>query len=127
MLFLIKMLLTMIRQISAIILGYFIFVITSILLFKVSGVKPHGEASVVFMIVTLVYGAIFSFISGLVAQLIAKTNNLKINYILFVIMAGFATFSLFKSSGSSWTQLMAIFVFSPVSVLGGYFWIKRNK
>lgn len=117
----------MIRQISGIILGYFIFVITSVLLFKVSGVKPHDEASTLFMIVTLVYGAFFSFISGLVARLIARTKNLKVNYILFVIMAGFAAFSLFKSSGSSWTQLMAIFVFAPISVLGGYFWSRNSK
>lgn len=116
----------MLRQILGIIAGYFIFVITSILLFRVLGVKPHGEASTQFMILTLVYGAFFSFISGFVTQFIAKAKSLKVNYILFVIMAGFASFSLFKSSGSSWTQLMAIFVFAPVSVLGGYFWIKKS-
>ncbi|MFB3386815.1 hypothetical protein [Flavobacterium sp. LAR06] len=52
---------------------------------------------------------------------------MKVNFVLFVIMAGFATFSLLKSGGSSWTQLLAIFIFAPVSVLGGLFWIKRIK
>lgn len=117
----------MIRQILGIIVGYAIFVISSIFLFKFSEVNPHEKASKLFMVLTFVYGTIFSFISGLVTQLIAKTKNLKVNYVLFVIMAGFATFSLFKSGGSSWTQLMAIFVFAPVSVLGGLFWIKRIK
>jgi hypothetical protein len=41
-------------------------------------------------------------------------------------MAGFATFSLLKSDGSSWTQLLAIIVFAPVSVLGGYILIKNK-
>ncbi|TDP02869.1 hypothetical protein [Flavobacterium sp. 245] len=116
----------MIRQILGVIIGYAIFVISSILLFKFSEVNPHEETSKLFMTWTFVYGTVFSFISGLVTQLIAKTRNLKVNYVLFIIMAGFATFSLFKSGGSSWTQLLAIFVFSPISVLGGLFWIKRN-
>lgn len=117
----------MIRQILGVIVGYAIFVITSLFFFKFSEVNPHEVASKFFMVLTFVYGTVFSFISGLVAQLTAKTKNLKVNYVLFVIMAGFATFSLFKSGGSSWTQLLAIFVFSPVSILGGLFWIKRSR
>lgn len=117
----------MTRQILGVIIGYAIFVISSVLLFKFSEVNPHEEASKLFMVWTFVYGTVFSFISGLVTQFIAKTRNMKVNYVLFVIMAGFATFSLFKSSRSFWTQLLAIFVFSPVSVLGGLFWIKRSR
>lgn len=116
----------MIRQVLGIISGYAIFVITSVFLFRISGIKPHSEASVAFMFLTSVYGAVFSFFSGFVTQAIAKTNNSKVNYILFIIMAGFATFSLFKSDGSSWTQLLAIFVFAPVSILGGLFVIKKT-
>lgn len=117
----------MIKQILGVILGYAVFVITSIFLFKFSGVNPHEDASKLFMVLTFVYGTFFSFISGIVAQAIAGTKNLKVNYILFVIMDGFAAFSLFKSGGSCWTQLLAIFIFAPVSVLGGLFWIKRNS
>ena len=117
----------MIKQISAVIAGYAIFVISSVLLFRISGVKPHGEATVAFMFLTFFYGTFFSFLSGFVTQAIAKTKNLKVNYILFVIMAGFATFSLFKSDGSSWTQLLAIFVFAPISILGGFIKIKKAK
>jgi hypothetical protein len=116
----------MTKQILGIIAGYTIFVISSVLLFRLSGVKPHSEASVTFMFLTFVYGTVFSFISGLVTQTISKTKNLKVNYILFVIMAGFAAFSLFKSDGSSWTQLLAIFIFAPISILGGLFMIKKN-
>lgn len=116
----------MIRQTLAIIAGYAIFVISSVLLFRISGVKPHSDASGLFMLLTFIYGAVFSFLSGLITQLISRARNLKVNYILFAIMAGFATFSLFKSSGSSWTQLLAIFVFAPVSVFGGLFWIKKK-
>lgn len=117
----------MVKQILGVILGYAVFVISSMFLFRFSRVNPHEDASKLFMVLTFVYGTVFSFISGLVTQLIAKTKNLKVNYLLFIIIAGFAAFSLFKSSGSSWTQLLAIFIFAPVSVLGGLFWIKRIK
>lgn len=116
----------MIKQILGVVAGYAIFVVSSIVLFRISGVKPHSDASGVFMILTFVYGTVFSGISGFVCQLISKTNSLKTNYILCLIMAGFAIFSLLKSDGSSWTQLLAIFVFAPISVMGGYILIKNK-
>ena len=117
----------MITKILAVIIGYTIFVVPSLALFKFSGQDPHGQATKGFQILTTFYGIAFSFLSGLILQLIAKTNNLTLNYILAVIIAGFATFSLIKSGGTNWTQLIAIFIFAPVSVLGGFFYIKRIK
>ena len=117
----------MINKISGIIIGYTTFVVTSLALFKFSGQDPHGQATTSFQILTAIYGIAFSFLSGLVLQFIAKTNNLTLNYILAVIIAGFATFSLIKADGSNWTQLLAIFIFAPVSILGGFFYIKQNK
>jgi hypothetical protein len=76
---------------------------------------------------TTIFGAIFSIFAGLVTQLIAKTSNLKMNYILAFIIAGFATFSFFKSEGNHLTQLLALFIFAPVSILGGLFFNIRTK
>jgi hypothetical protein len=106
----------MIRKILSVIAGYAIFVVTSLSLFKISGQKPHSDPTNLFVILTAIYGIVFSFIAGLVTQLLSKTRNLKINYILAFIIAGFATFSLLKSEGSHWTQLLAIFIFAPVSI-----------
>jgi hypothetical protein len=115
----------MVRRILSVIIGYAIFVITSLALFRLSGQKPHAVATASFMILTALYGAFFSFIAGIVTQLIARTKELKQNFILAVVISGFATFSLFKSGGAHWTQLLAIFLFGPVSVLGGIFY--RNR
>ncbi len=117
----------MIRQILSVIAGYAIFVVTSLALFKISGQKPHSDSTNLFIILTTIYGAVFSFVAGLVTQLIAITSNLKINYVLAFIIAGFATFSLLKSEGNHWTQLLAIFIFAPVSILGGLFYNKRKN
>jgi len=54
--------------------------VSALVLFKLSGQAPHTDPTIIFAILTAVYGAVFSFIVGLVAQLIAKTTYLKINY-----------------------------------------------
>jgi hypothetical protein len=117
----------MIRKFLSVIAGYAIFVVTSIALFNISGQKPHSDPTNIFAILTAIYGTFFSFIAGLVTQLLSRTLNLKINYILAFIIAGFATFSLIKSEGNHWTQILAIFIFAPVSILGGLFYNKRQN
>jgi hypothetical protein len=117
----------MARKILSIIAGYALFVVSSLLLFNLTGQNPHKEASISFQILTAIYGIAFAFLSGLVVQRIAETNNLKLNYILTFIIAGFAAFSLFKATGNHWTQLLAIALFAPASLLGGLFYIRRNK
>jgi len=117
----------MIRKIFGVIIGYALFVATSLALFRLSGQDPHGQTTISFQILTAIYGAVFSFLSGLVLQFVAKTTNLTLNYILAGIIAGFATFSLIKSDGGHWTQILAIFIFAPVSILAGLFYIKRNR
>jgi RsiW-degrading membrane proteinase PrsW (M82 family) len=115
------------RKVLSIIAGYTIFVITALAIFKFSGQKPHADPSTVFVVLTAIYGTVSSFIAGLITQFISRTKNLKINYILAFIIAGFATFSLFKSAGNHWTQLLAIFIFAPASILGGLIYTKRNS
>lgn len=117
----------MIRKVLAIIAGYLIFVVTSLALFKLSGRNPHADSTPLFIILTAMYGAFFSFIAGLVTQRIAMTRSMNINFALALIIAGFATFSLFKSDGSHWTQLLAIFLFAPMSIAGGLYYRKRYK
>lgn len=117
----------MTKKILSIIVGYAIFVATSLSFFKIMGQKPHSDPTTTFVILTTIFGAIFSFLAGIVAKIIAKTTDLKINYILAFIIAGFATFSFFKSDGNHWTQLLAIFIFAPVSILGGLFYNRQNK
>ena len=117
----------MVKKILSVILGYAIFVATSLALFKISDRDPHSEPTTLFVILTIVYGAVFSFLAGLVTRLVSKTTNLKLNYILAFIIAGFAAFSFFKSEGSHWTQLLAIFIFAPASIVGGLFYNKAKR
>lgn len=107
------------RNILGLIAGYLIFAVSAVLLFKLSGIDPHAEASASLIAGVVVFGAVFAFIGGFVAKLIAASRTLIVNIVLAVLMAGFAAFSLTKSDGSHYTQLAAIFIFAPVSLVGG--------
>lgn len=118
----------MIRKILSIIAGYALFAVSSVLLFKITAHQPHKDASLSFKCVTIVYGLFFSILSGYVVQIIARQKKLNLNYILALVMFLLATASLWMSAGSHWTQLQAMFIFAPSSILGGYLRLfkKRN-
>lgn len=118
---------SILRGILSVILGYAIFVISAVILFQFSEIDPHADPSIGFIILTVAYGLIFSFLGGLITQMVSGTYSLTINYILAAIMAGFATFSFFKTSGNHYSQLAAIFLFAPASVLGGLTNLKRTN
>jgi len=111
----------MIRNILAVIAGYLIFAVTAAALFSFGGIDPHADASAAVVAFVVVYGAVFAAIGGYAAHLIASSKTLTVNYVLGFIIAAFAVFSLLASSGSHYTQVAAIFVFAPLSLLGGYF------
>ena len=116
----------MLRQVLAIFAGYAIFVAAALLLFQLSGVDPHGDPSILFLLAVIACGIASSVTGGYVAQLIAKKNTLTVNFILALIIAGFAAFSFYKTSGNHYSQMAAIFLFAPLSIVGGYFLIKRK-
>lgn len=117
----------MIRKIFGIVAGYGIFVVSSLMLFKYSRHDPHEEAGMFFMIFTIFFGMLFSFVAGAVAGFIDSKKGLAVNYMLAILIAGFALFSMIQSGGKHWTQFLAIFIFAPTSILGGIFYNKKSK
>jgi hypothetical protein len=115
---------TILRNILAIILGYATFVISAVLLFKLSGIDPHQEPSIGFMIASGIFGMVFSFAGGFVTQLFSKSGMLVVNYVLGFIIASFAAFSMIKTSGNHYSQIAAIFLFAPASVIGGLIYLR---
>lgn len=117
----------MIRKIFGVIGAYLIFAVSAVMLFQASGRDPHKMQSTGFELSTAAYGFLFSFLAGIVLQSIARTRSLGINFILAGIMAGFAALSMLLSGGSHWTQWLAIFVFAPASVAGGWVYLRRKR
>jgi hypothetical protein len=117
----------LLKNILAVVVGYAIFVISTVLLFKISAIDAHADPSVGVMILVIAWGMVFSIAGGLVAQMISASGNLTINYILGIMIAGFATFSLFNTTGNHYSQLAAIFLFAPSSILAGLTYLKKRK
>jgi hypothetical protein len=117
---------TLLRNVLAVISGYAVFVISGVLLFKLSGIDAHANSTAGFMILTIAYGIFFSFLGGALTQVISRSGKPGINYVLAAILAGFAAFSFFKSTGNHYSQLAAIFLFAPASILGGLVHLKRT-
>jgi len=115
----------MLRKIIAVIAGYLVFAVSSVLLFQLSGQHPHEAAPLKFKLITIAYGAFFSVVAGFVVQLIARQRKLTLNIILAILMFVLAGISALTSKGDHWTQLFAMLIFAPVSVMGGYLKIKR--
>jgi hypothetical protein len=117
---------TIIRNILAVIFGYATFAVSAVALFRFSGIDPHADPPLKVVALVVAFGLVFSFFGGWLAAWIANPKKPMVNYILAAIIAGFAAFSFFKSPGSHYSQLAAIFLFAPASFLGGWFFLKKK-
>lgn len=115
------------RNTLAVISGYAVFAISAVLLFQLSGINPHQDPSAGTLTMTIACGMAFSFLGGGLTQLLSKPGTLTVNFILAGIMAGFAAFSLFKTSGNHYSQIAAIFLFAPASIAGGLACLRKRK
>ena len=110
---------TIVRNIAAVVVGYLIFAVSALLLFKLGGIDPHAEAGTATTLLVVLFGAIFSFVAGCVAKVISASRTLIVNVVLAALMFAFAAFSSLRSTGDHYTQFAAMFIFAPVSILGG--------
>lgn len=109
-----------VRNILGVIVGYFIFAIGAVMMFRLSGIDPHADVGLATKALVIGGGAVFAFAGGFVSKLIASTRTLIANIVLSLIMAAFAAVSFFMSAGEHYTQIAAIFLFAPLSLLGGF-------
>ncbi len=100
-------------------MGYLVFAVSAVLLFNLAVIDPHAEATIGLIALVVIYGGVFAFVGGYLTRLIAASKTMAPNFALAILMAVFAAFSLFKSPGTHYTQVAAIFLFAPLSVAGG--------
>jgi hypothetical protein len=109
-------------SVVAVIAGYAIFAVSAGALFYLSGQDPHGEATVPFMIVAVVYGVAFALSGGYVSGWIASRSPFTHGLIVAGILALGAGISLLATVGNGpiWSQLTALTAMAPAAALGGY-------
>lgn len=107
------------RKFAAVGIGYLIFAISAVLLFQLSAHDPHSNPTLSFAVFVISYGMVFACAGGFVARWIAGGKSMTVNYALAVLMGALAAFSLFATRGNHYTQIAAVFLFAPISILGG--------
>ena len=110
----------MLRSAGAVVAGYFVFAVSAVLLFQLSGRQPHADAPLTFKIATVVWGAVFAMVGGWLAAHVAVRQPATHAACVGALIAGLATASIIASPSTViWTQIAAIVVMAPCAWLGG--------
>jgi hypothetical protein len=125
------------RNAVGVFVGYLIFALSAVLLFQLSGQKPHGVVSSQFMMLSIVYGMVFAALGGFVAERIAWRPSLKggdghvfkTAIALAVVIAVGAIVSVLTtpSTEARWSQWSAVILMAPSALIGGWLAARRPR
>jgi peptidoglycan/LPS O-acetylase OafA/YrhL len=109
----------MLRSIGAVAAGYFVFVVSAVLIFQLSGHDPHADAPIAFEIAILVWGAVFAMVGGWLAAHVSVRRPATHAAVVALVIALGATVSMLTAGGARWSQAAALVVMAPCAWLGG--------
>lgn len=110
----------MLRSIGAVAAGYFVFAVSAVLLFQLSGQAPHEDASLAFKIAATVWGAVFALVAGnLAGHVSVRKPATHAAVVALVIALGAVVSIAARRSDALWSQLSALIVMAPCAWLGG--------
>ncbi|MCX6145261.1 MAG: hypothetical protein NTZ35_18815 [Ignavibacteriales bacterium] len=109
------------KSVLAVLVGYLVFGVPTILFFTVAGIDPRQEPELGFRIWSTVYGVFFAFAGGYVAARIAGKREVTHASAMACILAFLATASFIvqPGHGSLWSQIAALGFMTPAVILGG--------
>jgi hypothetical protein len=106
------------RRILGFLAGYSISLVSSILLFRVSGHDPGRPASALFMVFTAIYGIAFAFLGGWIA---AHIGGFSTGCAVGVMIVVLSLFSFVTDIGAShWAQIVSLVLMAPAAVAGAW-------
>jgi hypothetical protein len=117
----------MLRSIGAVVAGYFVFAVSAVLLFQLSGQAPHADAPLGFKIASIVWGAVFALVGGwLAAHVSVRRPATHAAVVALVIAAGAAASMLADAGAARWSQAGALAIMAPCAWLGGVLAAKQK-
>lgn len=110
------------RHILGVLAGYAVFAILAVALFQLSHRDPHAAQDWVFVAFSIVYGLLAAILAGYLAGLIGRHDPMSHARTLALAIAAVAIVSLLArpGAGSVWSQILAIVLFAPAAILGGW-------
>lgn len=109
------------RSIGAVLVGYVLFVVTTLAFFKLTGQAPHQEAPPTIMLGSVAVGIVAAFLGGYVAGYLTGRRAFVHGVAVAAVLALGATASLISTlgHGAIWSQLCALLLMVPAAALSG--------
>ena len=119
----------MLRVIGAVVAGYIIFAVLSVLLFVVAGRDAHAMAPRWFLVGATAYGMLSAMVAGYAATRIAARADLRAALVLTAIIALGAVVSMIgtPAAASHWSQWAALLLMAPAAIIGGMVALRRSS
>ena len=109
----------MLRSIAAVVAGYFLFAVSAVLLFQLSGREPHADAPLTFKVAAIAWGAVFAMVGGYLAAHVSVRRPKAHGAALAAVIALGAIASMAaRPSDALWSQIGALLVMAPCAWLG---------
>jgi hypothetical protein len=106
------------RSVAGVIVGYLVFAVSALLIFRISGHDPHEPATTAFMVEAIAAGMVAALIGGYVAVMIAARQRAATE--LALVIAVLAVLSAASMHGRSlWSNIAAVVLMAPAAKLGG--------
>ena len=117
------------KSIFAILVGYLVFGVTSVLLFVITGADPKQSPEVGFRIWTTLYGILFALLGGYTAAKVAGQKELWHASAVAGILVLLATISLIAqpTGASVWSQIAALGFMAPAVICGGLIRVRQTR
>lgn len=109
----------MLRTIVGVIVGWLIFAVPSVALFRLAGVEPYAHATAAFVAGSIVYGVAFALLGGYVAARIAIRIGAARAVGVVIAVAALLSLGIRPGEGAIWSQLAAFALMAPAAVIGG--------
>jgi hypothetical protein len=118
---------TVLRHAVAVLVGYLVFALLAVALFALSHRDPHVPQDWAFTLFSVLYGLIAAILAGYLATAIGGSGSVSHARTLAIAIAAVAIVSLLArpEAGAVWSQLLAILLFAPAAILGG--WLRSLK
>jgi len=109
------------QSILGVFVGYAVFALSAVVLFRAAGRDSHAQQDLLFTAGAILYGMAFAAVGGLIAALIAGRRPVLHAAIVGVILAAGAFASLVSrpGAGAIWSQVAAMFLMAPSVFVGG--------
>ncbi|MGO9563959.1 MAG: hypothetical protein ACLPPV_15010 [Candidatus Korobacteraceae bacterium] len=114
------------RIFSGVVLGYLLFELLWLAVFRVTNTDRHAPASISFQLGAIVFGLMFALLTGYLASFIGGRAHFVAAWIVGALVALTAILIMIRD-GAAWPQIAALLFMAPAVVIGGWSYVLRRK